>query len=511
MPVVAPSVKMAIELPPTTAVAGAGASAGVTTPNSDAKVIRASASQDRLLAITVSGPGAVAGAGGNSSAAGLASTVSPRPLTPVSSPLPSASLAPPGALTLAGAATTPRGVAAVAAGVGVSQVADLATSNTAEALVTNFSLSPVDKLAGCSVLVVDDFNLCCEAARVMCGLWGMRVYATQDPVQALKWVRDKKAPDPVTGVMTDFTPAIALVDSCLDPRSRLEREKERDLQQAQAAPAAVKAGAGAGAGASSAAAGAGPPAMLTGVAVGQALHAVLPDLALVLMQSNHDDPDVKEPAGMFQVTLQKPVRHSLLLDTVRGVLTKTVVRVVKAAPRNTLSTNFAAAHPLRILVAEDNPVNQKLIKKVLEKMGYEKEVTIVVNGLLAVEAVKTRAFDVIFMDMQMPEMDGITATKAIRQLHTEDLSGAGPAQYRYDLHRPTIIAMTANAMETDKERCFAAGMDDYLSKPIMFDQVQEKLAKYSTGSAQPAGAAAGGKPPDGKDNAGAGPAGGTGH
>jgi CheY-like chemotaxis protein len=106
--------------------------------------------------------------------------------------------------------------------------------------------------------------------------------------------------------------------------------------------------------------------------------------------------------------------------------------------------------PLRVLLAEDNAMNQKLALRLLSLMGLEAEVA--GNGLEVVAAAAREPFDVILMDVQMPELDGLEATRRIR--------AAGGAS------RPWIIAMTANAMEGDREACLAAGMDDYVSKPI---------------------------------------------
>src|SRR6202040_2508520 len=121
-----------------------------------------------------------------------------------------------------------------------------------------------------------------------------------------------------------------------------------------------------------------------------------------------------------------------------------------------------SSHPLRVLLAEDNPVNQKLMLHVLEKRGYS--VTIAGDGLLAWEAYKRQYFDLVLMDVQMPGMGGFEATKAIRQL--EEATGR---------HIP-IIALTAHAMKGDRERCLEAGMDDYLTKPIqkaaLFEAIQ---------------------------------------
>lgn len=114
----------------------------------------------------------------------------------------------------------------------------------------------------------------------------------------------------------------------------------------------------------------------------------------------------------------------------------------------------------RVLVVEDNGLNQELIREVLAEL--ELEVDIANNGKEALQAIETKPYDIILMDVQMPQMDGIQATKAIRQL---------------GINTP-IVAMTANAFEEDKRRCLNAGMNDYLSKPIHFDQVTRALQQW---------------------------------
>jgi CheY-like chemotaxis protein len=122
-----------------------------------------------------------------------------------------------------------------------------------------------------------------------------------------------------------------------------------------------------------------------------------------------------------------------------------------------LDSSQAERHPLRILLAEDNAVNQKLALRLFSLMGYD--VDVAANGLEAVDAVERQAYDGVFMDVQMPEMDGLEAT---RQIRAKSADGG-----------PRIVAMTANAMEGDREACLAAGMDDYVGKPI---RVHELLA-----------------------------------
>jgi len=121
-----------------------------------------------------------------------------------------------------------------------------------------------------------------------------------------------------------------------------------------------------------------------------------------------------------------------------------------------LDPGQAARHPLRILLAEDNVVNQKLATRLLSRMGYEPDLA--ANGLEAVEAVERQPYDLVLMDVQMPEMDGLEATRAI----VEQIPFEG---------RPWIVAMTANAMDGDRERCLEAGMNGYISKPIRVEEL----------------------------------------
>ncbi|MEO1449517.1 MAG: response regulator [Bacteroidota bacterium] len=153
--------------------------------------------------------------------------------------------------------------------------------------------------------------------------------------------------------------------------------------------------------------------------------------------------------------LQKKVFHLLGGKTPRKTQPQVCKPEVKAKP---------TTQSLRILLAEDNKINQKVALRILGRLGYQADV--VAKGLEAVSALDMISYDLVFMDMQMPEMDGITATQEIRK---RELTGG---------HRPVIIAMTANAMKEDREKCLAAGMDDYLAKPIQIKDLDQAILKW---------------------------------
>jgi signal transduction histidine kinase/CheY-like chemotaxis protein len=162
--------------------------------------------------------------------------------------------------------------------------------------------------------------------------------------------------------------------------------------------------------------------------------------------------------------LIKPIRVAQLRDTVLQALGATAPQERPArAPTPSTSSNSEA---LRVLLAEDNAVNQLVMTRLLNKRGHD--VTVVSNGRDAVDAVRDRQFDLVFMDVQMPELDGLEATQRIRAMET--------AEHR---ERVRIVALTAHAMKSDRDQCLAAGMDDYLSKPIVpaeLDRVLEHAA-----------------------------------
>ena len=150
----------------------------------------------------------------------------------------------------------------------------------------------------------------------------------------------------------------------------------------------------------------------------------------------------------------KPIKASSLHAAVTEVLGAGIEEKGEAAS-GTFDEELGARHPLRILLAEDNVVNQKLAVRLLEKLGYRADIA--GNGLEAIEALERQTYDLLLSDVQMPEMDGLEATRRIIE--------------RWSGDRPRIVAMTAEAMAGDRERCLAAGMDDYITKPIRVDEL----------------------------------------
>ena len=169
----------------------------------------------------------------------------------------------------------------------------------------------------------------------------------------------------------------------------------------------------------------------------------------------------------FDAYLTKPIKQSQLYNTIMAVF-KAPTTVRETPADKALITRHTVAerlkHNLRILLAEDNLINQKVALHVLQKLGYQTDA--VVNGRAAVEAVEKKTYDLILMDIQMPEMDGFDASRRIRKNE----------QFK---HIP-IIAMTANAMKGDREKCLDAGMDDYISKPVNPQILAQKIKSWSS-------------------------------
>lgn len=206
---------------------------------------------------------------------------------------------------------------------------------------------------------------------------------------------------------------------------------------------------------------------MDGIQLARIIREKFPELPIVLLSSIGNE-SRKNHEQLFSAILTKPIKQTALLNVITSELRKlnsgsTIVTAPLRKSEVKLSTSFAIENPLHILIAEDNPVNQTLALRILTKLGYEP--TIVANGLLATEEINRNDYDMILMDVQMPVMDGLEATRLIRKTLEK---------------QPIIVAMTANALAGDKERCLEAGMDDYISKPIKLEWLMKTLEKWGS-------------------------------
>jgi signal transduction histidine kinase/DNA-binding response OmpR family regulator/HPt (histidine-containing phosphotransfer) domain-containing protein len=271
------------------------------------------------------------------------------------------------------------------------------------------------ELYGKRVLIVDDNATNRQILTLLTGSWKMQPQATESPRQALQWIEE--------GANFD----VALLDMQMPDMDgvTLAREIRRRRDR-----------------------GALPLVMLTSLGQGEI--------------------DAREEFAAF---LTKPVKASQLFNTLVRVFVGaelTVKRQEPEAPQ--FDAELATRIPLRILLAEDNETNQKIALLLLKRMGFSADVAS--NGAEAVQAVRRQRYDVVLMDVQMPEMDGLEATAVIRdQLPPE--------------RQPRIVAMTANAMEGDRELCLAARMDDYVSKPIRVGELRSALERCAPSAPLP--------------------------
>ncbi len=279
----------------------------------------------------------------------------------------------------------------------------------AEAPVREYLRTAQADLRDKRVLIVDDSATSRRILTLQMEVWGMVTQATGSPFEALDWIGQG---DPFD---------LAVVDRQMPQMDGLmlaaEIRKHRD-------------------------AGSLPLVMVSSVGRGEA--------------------GVDE--GRVSAFLLKPIRASQLYNTLLGILAPSETTATLEEPRSEreFDREMGKRLPLRILLAEDNVVNQKLAQRLLQRLGYRADVA--ANGMEAIQALRRQTYDVVLMDVQMPEMDGLEATRAVRQ--------EWPAA-----KRPRIIALTANVMKEDREACFAAGMDDYLGKPIRVDELISALSK----------------------------------
>ncbi len=287
-------------------------------------------------------------------------------------------------------------------GVGTTFRFTIAADATDAAELADVFMQRAD-LRGKRLLAVDDNATNREVIRRQANSWGMIPRDTGSPAEALEWIRRG---DPFDVAVLDMA-----IPEMSGPTLARELRRHRDAQQ----------------------------------------------LPLVMLSSLGVRPRDDDVIGAFAAFLTKPIKTSQLYDT----LTKAVggvVADVRAAREEPVS---APPSQLQILLAEDNTVNQRLALLLLEKLGYHADVA--GNGVEAMAALHERRYDIVLMDVEMPELDGLEASRRIHQEWRDQ--------------RPWIIAMTANALQGDRERCLEAGMDDYLSKPIRTEALAAALAR----------------------------------
>ncbi|MEO1132994.1 MAG: response regulator [Cyanobacteria bacterium J06639_1] len=188
------------------------------------------------------------------------------------------------------------------------------------------------------------------------------------------------------------------------------------------------------------------------------------DLPLIMLSSMGASAcELKARDINFAAYLTKPAKQALLCEAIANALGGSP-SVMRSPPVSGIDAGMAERLPLKLLLAEDNPVNQKVALRLLDRLGYDADVA--GNGVEVLEALHRQSYDVILMDVQMPEMDGLEAARRINQ------------EWQTPTDRPRIIAMTANAMQGDKERCLAAGMDGYMSKPFKMAELKDTLQEY---------------------------------
>ncbi|MEO7412266.1 MAG: response regulator, partial [Opitutaceae bacterium] len=201
---------------------------------------------------------------------------------------------------------------------------------------------------------------------------------------------------------------------------------------------------------------------MDGVMLAEAIRLQRDDLELpLLLLSSVGQREAGADKKLFAKCLTKPAKPTQLFDAVAALFRwAEEKRAASMHPfaRPALTTVARAEH---VLIAEDNVVNQKVALLMLGKLGFRADVT--GNGLEALEALQRQTYNVVLMDVQMPEMDGLEATRRICQ------------QWQDPAKRPWIIALTANAMQGDRELCMAAGMDDYITKPIKLEELSAAL------------------------------------
>ena len=179
------------------------------------------------------------------------------------------------------------------------------------------------------------------------------------------------------------------------------------------------------------------------------------EFPLIMLTSVGFNTESAELRKLFSYYVNKPIKHTQLFEILSKTMLPTKIQMVTKRNIFEKLNEISEKYPFSILIAEDNIINQKLITNIFKILGYKADIA--ANGIEVLEAIKRKNYDLIFMDIQMPQMNGYEATRIIVQRRKEE--------------RPVIIAMTANAMTGDREKCIEVGMDDYITKPMKIENL----------------------------------------
>ena len=279
------------------------------------------------------------------------------------------------------------------------------------------------QLADLRLLIVDDNPTNCRILTVQASKWGMVPRGANSAEQALEWLRAGEPFD------------LAILDMQMPGMDGVMLAREiRSLPRTTAMPLVL----------------------------------------LTSMGIRPNQPDVSSVA--FASCLTKPVKPAQLYEVLARAISGAKAAPQKAPPNVKLDPGLAMRLPLRVLLCDDNTINQKVALRLLQQMGYRADLA--ANGLEALSALERQPYDLVFMDVMMPEMGGLEATKIIRE--RQQL----PAQYPHYKTPMVIVAMTANAMQGDREKCISAGMDDYLAKPVRPEDIRNVIERWAEAAAK---------------------------
>jgi CheY-like chemotaxis protein/nitrogen-specific signal transduction histidine kinase len=278
---------------------------------------------------------------------------------------------------------------------------------------------PQAQLTDLRLLVVDDNPTNCRLLAVQAGKWGMLTRSTQSSAQALDWLRAGDNYD------------LAILDMQMPGMDGL---------------------------------------MLAGEIRKLPGRETLPLILLTSMGVRTDHPDFLR--NSFASCLTKPIKPAQLQQVLLRVVSGAKPSVKRAAANHKLDPTLAQRLPLRVLLCDDNAINQKVALRLLQQMGYRADLA--ANGIEALAALDRQRYDLVFMDVMMPEMGGLEAARAIRQRQKQKSEFPN---YKSSI---IIVAMTANAMQGDREKCLEAGMDDYIAKPVRLEDVRAIVERWGS-------------------------------